>query len=467
MKNIVHDTDAVDEPFRSMASWFFRTFGIGELLHRNGRWSGKGIPGRQILFQLFFLVFSKKNFHELIREKSLPWGKDVAYRFLSSPGINWRRFLLTAAKRIIERFLYPLTSKKRTDVFILDDSLFSRNRSRKVELLSRIFDHCAHRYVKGFRMLTLGWSDGRSFLPLAFSLLGSAKEENRFEEAHATDKRTSGARRRAESVLKTGDVAHALLDAALRTGIRAKYVLFDSWFATNGIILALHSRNLHAVCMIKDFNTMRMRYGGKRMKLGGLYAAVKGTLERKDILGSAEVFVDAGKNTEESPVPARVVFVRNRTEGARRAWLALLTTDMALTNEEVVRIYGKRWQTEVFFKSAKSLLRLAKAFQTRSYDSLTAHTSIVFLRQMMLCCEQRRTTDDRTFGDIFRLCCEELEDISFRTSLGLLLRLLKETVASGIVLSENIIDALFEKFMAGMPRLLRQKLAGDAILSLC
>ncbi len=222
--------------------------------------------------------------------------------------------------------------------------LFPRNRSKKVELLSRMFDHCAHRYVKGFRMLTLGWSDGRSFLPLAFSLLGSAKE---------------------------------------------------------------------------------------------------------------------------APVPARVVFVRNRTEGARLAWLALLTTDMALTNEEVVRIYGKRRRIEVFFKSAKSLLRLAKEFQTRSYDSLTAHTSIVFLRQMMLCCEQRRTTDDRTFGDLFRLCCDELEDISFRTSLGLLLRLLKEAVASGIALSENVIDALFEKFMAEMPRLLRRKLAGNAVLSLC
>ena len=288
--------------------------------------------------------------------------------------------------------------------------------------MSRMFDHCAHRYVKGFRMLTLGWSDGRSFLPLAFSLLGSAKEENRCKEAHATDKRTSGARRRAESVLKIGDVAHTLLDAALRTGIRAKYVLFGSWFATNGMIRALHSRNLHAVCMIKDFNTMRMQYREKRMKLGGLYATVKCMLERKDILGSAEVFVDAGKNAEEASIPARVVFVRNRTEGARRAWLALLTTDMVLKDEEVVRIYGKRWQIEVFFKSAKCLLRLAKEFQTRSYDSLTAHTSIVFLRQMMLCCEQRRTTDDRTFGDIFRLCCREPEDISFRTSLGLLLR---------------------------------------------
>jgi hypothetical protein len=86
---------------------------------------------------------------------------------------------------------------------------------------------------------------------------------------------------------------------------------------------------------------------------------------------------------------------------------------------------------------------------------------------MMLCCEQRRITDDRTFGDIFRLCCREPEDISFRTSLGLLLRLLKEAVASGIALSEDVIDALFEKFIAGMPRLLRKKLTVDAILSLC
>ena len=85
----------------------------------------------------------------------------------------------------------------------------------------------------------------------------------------------------------------------------------------------------------------------------------------------------------------------------------------------------------------------------------------------MPCCEQRRTTDDRIFGDLFRLICKELEDISFRTSLELLLRLLKGTVASGIALSENVIDAMFEKFMAEMLQLLRQKLADNAILSLC
>ena len=32
--------------------------------------------------------------------------------------------------------------------------------SKKVELLSRVFDHTGKKYLKGFRMLTLGWSDG-------------------------------------------------------------------------------------------------------------------------------------------------------------------------------------------------------------------------------------------------------------------------------------------------------------------
>ena len=38
----------------------------------------------------------------------------------------------------------------------------------------------------------------------------------------------------------------------------------------------------------------------------------------------------------------------------------LETTDMHITEEEVIRIYGKRWGIEVFFKVCKSYLRLEK-----------------------------------------------------------------------------------------------------------
>ena len=53
--------------------------------------------------------------------------------------------------------------------------MFERNRSKAVELLSRFKDHATGAYYKGFRMLTMGWSDGHTFLPVDFALLSFGK----------------------------------------------------------------------------------------------------------------------------------------------------------------------------------------------------------------------------------------------------------------------------------------------------
>ena len=51
--------------------------------------------------------------------------------------------------------LKKLTDEKRTNVFIVDDSLFNRSSCKKTELGSRVFDHVDMTYKKGYRMLTL------------------------------------------------------------------------------------------------------------------------------------------------------------------------------------------------------------------------------------------------------------------------------------------------------------------------
>lgn len=78
-----------------------------------------------------------------------------------------------------------LTSDKRVRVFILDDSILSRSRSKKAELLAKVFDHTGNGLVKGFTMLTLGWSDGYTFIPVDFAMLSSANEQTRLNEANA------------------------------------------------------------------------------------------------------------------------------------------------------------------------------------------------------------------------------------------------------------------------------------------
>jgi hypothetical protein len=69
-----------------------------------------------------------------------------------------------------------------------------------------------------------------------------------------------------------------------------------------------------------------------------------------------------------------------------------------LLETEIIQLYGIRWDIEIFFKCTKSLLRLQKEFQGRSYDLLISHTTIVFTRYILLSWQQRCNTDQRTLG---------------------------------------------------------------------
>ncbi|WP_459771482.1 transposase, partial [Alkalibacterium sp. s-m-28] len=115
--------------------------------------------------------------------------------------------------------------------------MFSRNRSKKVELLAKNYDHASGKYMKGFRMLTLGWSDGLTFIPLAKSFLSSKKKANRLSEAdERVDKRTVGYKRRQEAQKKATETMFDLLNALPLNRLKANTILFDSWFGHAAVI---------------------------------------------------------------------------------------------------------------------------------------------------------------------------------------------------------------------------------------
>ena len=53
-----------------------------------------------------------------------------------------------------------------------------------------------------------------------------------------------------------------------------------------------------------------------------------------------------------------------------RQWLGIVSTDITLPDEEIVRIYGKQWDNEVFFKMMKHYLNLERETQLRDYDEM-------------------------------------------------------------------------------------------------
>ena len=83
----------------------------------------------------------------------------------------------------------------------------------------------------------------------------------------------------------------------------------------------------------------------------------------------------------------------------------------------------------MFFKTTKSLLRLQKEFQGRSYDLLISHTTIVFTRYIILSWQNRCHTDERTLGGLFYDLCDEVNELDWAVALQQLIELLQERSA--------------------------------------
>ncbi|MGE4443235.1 MAG: transposase [Desulfomicrobium sp.] len=434
------DLQLIKNECESRIDSFFSQFGIATIARNSSIKKARGYSALTILLNIFVLPFIGKNIYRsiVINPKS-DVGKDAIYEFMRSSNFGWRRFLLKLAFGVHE-FIDGLTSKDRESVLILDDSTIERPRSKKVELLAKVHDHTTGRFLKGFKLLTLAWSDGSTLLPLDFVLRSSANKKQRYQEVSKDlDKRSCGARRRQEAVTKSTELIEPMIERALKAGIKAKFLLMDSWFAMPALISKV-CKHIPVICMVKRTAKVHYIFEGRAMDVTQIYSQIRKRRGRAKILANAQVEFKDG-------LKAKLVFVRNKH---KRDWLALLTTDLILADEDVVRIYGKRWDIEVFFRTAKQHLELEKGCQGRDYDALIAHTTIVMTRYIFLSIEKRRTEDPRTLGLLFHRCCEEAEDCTLVKALCQILGITLENLKK---LGDNQSQAeriLLEAFQEGM-----------------
>ena len=391
---------------------FFTRFHVYSALKASNAYKKKGVPVMEIFQYLFLLIFSNRSMYmNLITGRNTPdFAKDTVYRFMKMIQINWIRFTTILSARIIRDAIFPLDSEERVNVFIIDDSMFERNRSKKAELLAKVYDHAKHKYLFGFRMLTLGWSDGSTFLPVNSILLSTENRKNRINEATEVDKRTVGYKRRKLSMVKGTQAMLTLLDAAKKAAIPAKYVLFDSWFSSPRTLHAVKSMGYDVIGMVKKTPKMFFRYNGEDMSLTSIYNKNKKRRGRSRYLRS--VMVDVVKDGE--IIPAKVVYVRN----------------------------------------------------SLSYDAMTAHTAVVFTRYMMLSLESRESNDNRSLGELFLYFSDEMSDITWIQAFQMLFQMFRRMLSDNTELSDEKINELANAFMDAQEKNLKDMIFQVPSLSL-
>ena len=425
-----HDT-------KNIISAFIHLIGLGRLSKRINFKRHSTIPLTAVITWLFEAIFSRRS---LYRAQPSRWfSSRTARNILNDGRIHCQKLLcLVAIKMIL--ILTPFIDQRRRLALIVDDTLIERAYSTKTELLAKIYDHDQHRYSTGYRNLTIGWSDGNTFLPVNCALMSTRKKTNLVgSKSSITDQRTIAGQRRSQAQRKMNEVVLELISQALRLGVTAKYVLFDSWYSSPQMFWHLKELGLESVAMLKRSSKVYYRYRGRNYSIKALYQRL---LNSKRPAGQSYLYssiVEA--NFQGQVFPVKIVFVAKK--GVRNQYLVLASTNTNLTPQQIIQLYSRRWSIETYFKTAKQYLRLNKS-QIQSYDGQVAQITVTAMTYILLAWQERLNKDDRTLGDLFYLMNDSLPEIKFIEALVYLLKTFQSQEA-------GFISQTINQFLAYLP----------------
>ena len=455
--NIANDLrDSVDAATR-----FINRFGIVKLLGDCGAYKDKGVPVRVILLYIFNLMFSPMSMYYQLKMGAFheDFSKNTVYRFLGNIRMNWHLFMLRLSTIII-RHVVGLTEDKNNRYALLVDDTPLPKCGKAMELVSRYFNHVTMGYDFGYRVLTLAWTDGVTIIPVRYSLLASSYDEKvRGRIRDDIDGRTLGARIRKLARTSMNDLTVRFACEAVKAGIPASIIAFDSWFAVPRTISRfMKEAELTVIARLKTNSKQHYEYNGKMINIKALYTMSNKRRGKAAWKLSVNVnLLVKEKNKIIERIPVKLVYLPNRAN--TKEWICILSTDTEMEENEIIRQYGKRWNIECMFKCSKQYLRFGKDFQSPSFETQNAQVAIAFTRYMMIAIEQRESEDYRSCGELFMLFYTELQDITFIQSLSIIVALFKDGMKNLLGVTEEQIQAVVDYVVSALPGYLQRALS--------
>lgn len=182
--------------------------------------------------------------HKTMATQLFRMDENTLYRFMNNDRINWRKLLLGFARQFKTIVHRCGDEVKTVAYFIIDDTDLEKT-GKTFEFIRRIHNHVRRVWHLGFKMLTLGYWDGKSLIAVDFSLhrekgshgnYGLTKKERRNQFSKQRDRSTPSMNRIKELDKKKTDVAVSMIKRAVKNGFVASYVLMDSWFTNDYVI---------------------------------------------------------------------------------------------------------------------------------------------------------------------------------------------------------------------------------------
>ena len=344
-----------------------------------------GVP-IMVLFQValslpFFKNSSVKSFFGSHFKKMIKCNRTPFYRFLQDSFFNWRN----SVYKINIEIKSKCSSEESTDhptALIIDDSTLAKT-GKRIEGVTKVFDHVTHKYIIGYKLLALCWFNGYYSRFLDFSLVAEKRKiklsRTRPQFSKKRDKKSAVAKRKKELKIDKITLACQLFTEAIKNKFIPDYLLTDSWFTCAQLINKV--RNItngktHFLGMIKN-GRRQFTYNDSKFTLSELRKHVMNRIKRCGKYKSRYIIVDCFL-----PEVGNVRLLYSRFHGNKK-WVALITTELDMNYIKAMKVYSIRWNIEIGFKEMKQLLGLGKC-QANDFAAQVAHTSSVFIAHSFL-----------------------------------------------------------------------------------
>ena len=371
------------------------------------------------------------------------------YTFMASPKIPWQRLWRCLWKMIPA----PLSDDRL--LLALDDYINPKT-GKKIFGCGKVFDHAAKqnqsRYPWAQNIVAVGLLKivkGRwACLPLSYRfyhLKKSIENSKRMLSKPVIEFET-----------KFEQAVDMITDIAWAFGQTRILAITDSWFGNNGLWKLLHKKlgqRFHMVSRLRSNNNIfqlpcthtkkgpgRPRKYGKKLGNASLLAVQFKPLAKEysvNLYGRIRSVVayDRVVMLKTLKCAVKVVWIYRKTQ-----WIALFSTDLTLSVEQVIEYYGARWKIEAAFKELKRDIGSAET-QTRHPNAVMNHlhfcmmaTSVVWIYASRLekTPSRRHVVKGRNhfaFSDVRRLVAKAALDDNF----GILFPVPRKSVVNSLV----------------------------------
>lgn len=340
---------------------------------------------------------------------ALGFSRSSLYDKLASPLIEWcglaHAIMMSVAKLLLK--LHPGDE----GFLVLDDSNIERDRAKKCELGSnKLFDHNTRRWHRGFCLIQIGVAISNLFVPVAFKLYGTAKDEYRIEERSNVDMRTTAGKHRKEATVSKPELVLEMLRYLSSTVCAGLTILCDSWFTSPSFIASAKALGYGVIGLHKENRTKYYTFDGRAICVADEARKIKEAIKAGHKFGSIAKSIPVYIVYHQTRIKGKLIFAKNwRHDGSavKKPYVAILTTRLDMTDEEVRQAYRRRWRIEQGFRILKSWFGLISGNSAQLFETNIALVSLAHIRYALLIACKVMLFSQHTLNQVRKILVKE------------------------------------------------------------